>query len=143
MAEIDQNKKKYQSWRVYILTYLEALCSGLVAIFYSWHSFILPHEEVTLNSFATLLKDFAQVLSTCWLLFLHFSVQLIPNHWFKLGLWTPGLLKQHFMTFLQQSALTWLRCVFGGPRFLDWLVFLRQWWSFFSVLLCLLPYNEQ
>jgi len=39
-----------------------------------------PHEVDTWNSFTTILKEFPEVLSTCWLLFLHFLVQLIPNH---------------------------------------------------------------
>jgi hypothetical protein len=26
------------------------------------------------------LKEFPHILSTCWLLFLHSAVQLIPNH---------------------------------------------------------------
>ena len=37
------------------------------------------------------------MLSTCWLLFLHSEVQLIPNHlnWVEVGgLWKPGHLMQ-------------------------------------------------
>jgi hypothetical protein len=43
------------------------------------------------------------MLSTCWLLFLHSPVRLIPNHpnlvevW---GLWRPGHLMQHSITLL-------------------------------------------
>ena len=32
------------------------------------------------DTFTTVLKEFPQMLSTCWLLFLHFAVQLIPNY---------------------------------------------------------------
>jgi hypothetical protein len=43
------------------------------------------------------------MLSTCWLLFLHSAVQLIPNHlnWGEVGwLWRPGHLMQHSITLL-------------------------------------------
>ncbi len=47
---------------------------------HSWHSLSQIHEVVTWNGFPTVLKEFPEVLSTCWLLFLHSAVQLIPNH---------------------------------------------------------------
>ena len=50
------------------------------------------------------------MLSTCWLLFNHSEVQLIPNHhnWVEVrGLWSPGHLMQHTITLLLgQIALT-------------------------------------
>ena len=42
------------------------------------------------NDFPTVLKEFPHMLSTCWLHFLNFVVQLIPNHlnWVEVGwLW--------------------------------------------------------
>jgi hypothetical protein len=41
----------------------------------------------TWNTFPTVLKEFPHMLSTCWLLFLHSPVQLIPNHlnWVEVG----------------------------------------------------------
>ena len=48
------------------------------------------------------------MLSTCWLLFVHAVVQLIPNHlnWVE-GLWRPDYLTQHSITLLiGQIALT-------------------------------------
>ena len=57
------------------------------------------------------------MLSTCWLLFLHSAVQLIPNHinWVEVGLlWRPGHLMQHSITLLLgQIALTQPRGVLG------------------------------
>ena len=46
---------------------------------HSWQSLNQLHEVVTWNALPTVLKEFPHMLSTCWLLFLHFSVQLIPN----------------------------------------------------------------
>ena len=49
------------------------------------------------------------MLSTCWQLFLHSVVQLIPNHlnWFEVGgLWRSGHLLQHSINLLGQTALT-------------------------------------
>ena len=50
------------------------------------------------------------MLSTCWLLFLHSAVRLIPNHLNLVevgGLWRPGNLMQHSITLnLGQIALT-------------------------------------
>jgi hypothetical protein len=59
------------------------------------------------NAFSTSLKEFPHMLSTCWLLFLHSVIQLIPNHlkWVEVGwLWRPGHLTQHSITlFLCQT----------------------------------------
>ena len=62
----------------------------------------------TLIAFPTVLKEFPHMLSTCWLLFLHSAVQLIPNHLNWVGwLWRPGHLMQYFITLLHgQIALT-------------------------------------
>ena len=50
------------------------------------------------------------LLSTCWLLFLHSAVQIIPNHlsWVEVGgLWRSGYLMQHSITLiLGKIALT-------------------------------------
>ena len=50
------------------------------------------------------------MLSTCWLLFIHYAVQLIPEHlnWFEVGcLWMLGHLMQHSTNLLlAQIALT-------------------------------------
>ncbi len=42
-------------------------------------AFAQPLEEVTWNGFPTILKEFPEVLSTCWLLFLHSLAQLIQK----------------------------------------------------------------
>ena len=42
----------------------------------SWHF----STSFTWNAFPIVLKEFPRILSTCWLLFLHSLVQLIPNH---------------------------------------------------------------
>ena len=47
---------------------------------HSWRSLNQLHEEWTWNAFPTVLKEFPHMLSTCWLLFLHSTVQLIPNY---------------------------------------------------------------
>ena len=46
----------------------------------SWHSLNQLHLECTWNAFPTVLKVLPHMLSTCWLLFIHSAVQLIPNH---------------------------------------------------------------
>ena len=58
--------------------------------------------------------------STCWLLFLHPAVQLIPNHLNLVevrGLWRPGHLMQHSITLIPgQIALIQPGGVLGhGP----------------------------
>ena len=62
------------------------------------------------NDFPNVLKEFPHMLSTCWLLFLHSAVQLIPNHlnWVEVGwLWRTVHLMQHSITLLPgQIALT-------------------------------------
>ena len=43
------------------------------------------------------------MLSTCWILFVHSAVRLIPNHlnWVEVGgLWRPGHVMQHSITLL-------------------------------------------
>ena len=74
------------------------------------------------NAFPTVLKEFPHMLSTCWLLFLHSAVQLLPNHlnWIEVGwLWRPGHLMQHSITFLfSQIALTQPGGVLGVIFFL-------------------------
>ena len=44
------------------------------------HTLGILSNSFTWNAFPTVLKDFPYMLSTCWLLFLHSTVQLIPNH---------------------------------------------------------------
>ena len=74
------------------------------------HTLGILSTTFTWNAFPTDLKEFPHMLSTCWLLFLHSTVQLIPNHhvWVKVGwLWRPGHLMQHSITLLLgQIALT-------------------------------------
>ena len=85
---------------------------------HSWHSLNYLHEVVNWNAFPTVLKEFPHMLSTCWLLFLHSAVQLIPNHlnWVEFGgLWRPGHLMQPSITLLlgQIALYTAWRCVLG------------------------------
>ena len=64
------------------------------------HKFGILSTSFTWNAFPTVLKVIPHMLSTCWLLFLHSVVQLIP-------LWRPGHLMQHSITLLLgQIALT-------------------------------------
>ena len=68
------------------------------------------------NALPTVLKEFTHILSTCWLLFLHSAVQLIPNHlnWVEVeGLWWPGQQMQHSITLLCYLTLTQLGGVLG------------------------------
>uniref|UniRef100_A0A673W8P0 Uncharacterized protein n=1 Tax=Salmo trutta TaxID=8032 RepID=A0A673W8P0_SALTR len=71
-----------------------------------WHSL----NQLHLECFPTVLKEFPHMLSTWWLLFIHSAVQLISNHlnWVELrGLWRPGHMMQHSITLLLgQIALT-------------------------------------
>ena len=69
------------------------------------------------NAFPTVLNEFPNMLSTCWLLFLHSAIQLIPNHlnWVEVGwLWRPGHLMQHHPSpSWSNSPYTAWRCVLG------------------------------
>ena len=47
---------------------------------HSWHSLNELHEVATWNGFPTALKEFPEMLSTCWTFCLHSAVHLIPNH---------------------------------------------------------------
>ena len=53
------------------------------------HTLGILSSRFTWNDFPRVLKEFPHMLSTCWLLFLHFAVKLIPNHlnWFEVGVW--------------------------------------------------------
>ena len=56
------------------------------------------HCRITVKTSTLYIK-----LSTCWLLFVHSAVELIPNHlnWVEVrGLWRPGHLMQHSITLL-------------------------------------------
>ncbi|CAJ0929850.1 unnamed protein product [Ranitomeya imitator] len=46
----------------------------------SWHSLDELQEVVTGNGLPTILKEFPEMLSTCWPFCLHSAVQLTPNH---------------------------------------------------------------
>ena len=74
------------------------------------HTLGILSTSFTWNAFPTVLKEFSHMLSICWLLFLHSTVQQIPNHlnWVEVGwLWRPGHLMQHSITILLgQIALT-------------------------------------
>ncbi|CAJ0940276.1 unnamed protein product, partial [Ranitomeya imitator] len=47
---------------------------------HSWHSLNELQEVVTGNSLRTIVKEFPEMLSTCWPFCLHSAVQLTPNH---------------------------------------------------------------
>ena len=49
----------------------------------SFHTLGILSTSFMRNAYPTVLKEFPHMLSTCWLLFLHSAVQLIP----KLGDW--------------------------------------------------------
>ena len=72
--------------------------------------FAMISTSFTWNAFPTILKEYPHMLSTCWLLFLHSAVQLIPNHLnlVEVGrLWRPVHLMHHSITLpLGQIALT-------------------------------------
>ena len=74
------------------------------------HKLGILSTSFTWNAFPTLLKEFPHMLSTCWRLFLHSAVQLIPNHlnWVEVGwLWKPNHLMRHSITILlSQITLT-------------------------------------
>ena len=68
------------------------------------------------NAFPTVLKEFPHMLRTCWLLFLHSAVQLIPNHlnWVEVrGLWRPSNAALHHSPSWSNSPYTVWRCVLG------------------------------
>jgi hypothetical protein len=67
------------------------------------HTLGILSNSFTWNAYPTVLKEFPQMLTTCWLLFVHSAVQLIPNHLNLVqvgGLWRPGHLMQHSITLL-------------------------------------------
>ena len=74
------------------------------------HTLGIFSTHFTWNPFPTVWKESPHLLSTCWLLFLHSAVQLIPNHlnWVEVvRLWRTGHLMQHSITLLLgQIALT-------------------------------------
>ena len=79
---------------------------------HSWHSLKQLHLEL----FPSVLKEFPYMLSTCWLLFHHSVVQLIPNHlnWVEVRwLWRPGHLMHalHHSPSWSNSLYTVWRCV--------------------------------
>ena len=65
------------------------------------------------------------MLSTCWLLFLHSAVQLIPNNLHLVevgGLWRPGHLDYiALFTLLLSRAMT-SRAVLGWPGYIPTIV---------------------
>ena len=81
------------------------------------HTLGIFSTSFTWNAFPTVLKKFPHMLSTCWLLFLHSAVRLIPNHLNLVevrGLWRPGHLMQHSITLLLgKIALTQPEGVLG------------------------------
>ena len=84
--------------------------SPSIALMTALHTLGILSTSFPRNAFPTVLKEFPHMLRTCWLLFLHSAVQLIPNHlnWDEIGwLWRPGHLMQHSITLLLgQIALT-------------------------------------
>ena len=79
----------------------------LFALMTALHTLGILSTSFDWIAFPIVLKE---LLSTCWLLFLHSTVQLIPNHLNLVefcGLWRPGHLIQHFIPlFPGQLALT-------------------------------------
>ena len=74
------------------------------------HTLDILSTSFTWNAFPTVLKQFPHMLSTCWLLFLHSAVELIPTDVNLVevnGLWRAGHLMQHsFTLLLGQIAIT-------------------------------------
>ena len=102
----NQKRVKQIKYILYLWIFKVAtLCLG-DGFAHSWHSLNQRHLEC----FSKVLKEFPHMLSTCWLLFLHSAVQLIPNHinWIEVGwLWRLGYLMQHSITLLLgQIAIT-------------------------------------
>ena len=67
------------------------------------HTLGILSTSFTWHRFPTVLKEFPHMLRTCWLLFLHSAVQLIPNHlnWVEVRwLWRPSHLMHHSITLL-------------------------------------------
>ena len=96
-------KKVWNNWKV--ATFCFDYCFA-----HSWHSLDELQEVVTWNGLPTVLKEFPEMLSTCWPFCLHSAVQLTPNHldWVQVRwLWRPGHLAQHPINLLLgQIALT-------------------------------------
>jgi hypothetical protein len=71
------------------------------------HTLSIFSINFTWNAFPTVSRSSHIMLSTCWLLFLHSAVQLIPNplNWVGVGwLCMPGHLMQHSTTTLTQPG---------------------------------------
>ena len=68
------------------------------------------------NAFLTVLKKFPYMLSTCWRLFLHSVVQLIPNHlslgWVIVEARSSGAALRLSSYWSYSPYITW-RCVLG------------------------------
>ncbi|CAJ0954123.1 unnamed protein product [Ranitomeya imitator] len=60
---------------------------------HSWHSFDELQEVVTENGLPTILKEFPEMLTTCWPFCLHSEVQLTPNHLDWVQVWSPSLVR--------------------------------------------------
>jgi hypothetical protein len=77
------------------------------------HTLGILSTSFTWNAFPTVLKEFPHILSTCWLLFFHSAVLLIPNHTnsVEVGwLWRPDHLMQHSPSWSNSPYTAW-RCV--------------------------------
>ena len=76
------NPKSVQSKHILYLRFFQVATLCLDSFAHSWHSLNQLHK-----TFPTVLKEFPHMLSTCWMLFLHSAVQLIPNHlnWVEVG----------------------------------------------------------
>ena len=62
------------------MSYLRLFKVAPFALMTTSHTFGILSTSFIWNAFPTVLKKFPHMLSTCWLLFLHSAVQLIPNH---------------------------------------------------------------
>src|SRR4029434_2011268 len=79
-------KQKKKEWVLYSRFFKVATFCFDDSFAHSWHSLKQLHEVVTWNGFPTVLEEFPDVLSTCWLLCLHSAVQFIPPRPSQLGL---------------------------------------------------------
>lgn len=95
---VDQYRRRYRYFVAYKAKYiLDIFCFGchikykhkniffVLMPAYFWQCLNQLHEIVIWNAFPAILNPFPFKLSTCWLFFLYFAVQLIPNHLSPVG----------------------------------------------------------
>ena len=74
------NKSKY-------MLYLRFFKYPHFALMTALHTLGIFSTRFTWIAFPTVLKEFPHMLNTCWLIYIHSAVQLIPNHlnWVEVG----------------------------------------------------------